>query len=131
MNTATWENSNQALFQQAPPAEVQADAELADYSERASGKVRQADVVDVTAQLAIMTKSGVDIATAMGSLATQCSRPALADILQQIRDDVLSGIRFSEALRRHPLVFDEAYVATVASGEATAGWRKCLTSSPT
>ncbi len=81
--------------------------------------VRQQDVADITAQLSIMTRSGVDIATAMGSLAAQCTRPALADVLEQIRDDVLSGVSFSEALKRHPKVFDVAYVATVGAGEAT------------
>jgi len=125
MNTASWENSNQSLLQQTPTG-VEAGSGYVGQGEapesdvvRPNGKVRPADVVDVTAQLAIMTKSGVDIATAMGSLASQCSRPALADILEQIRDDVLGGIRFSDALRRHPQVFDEAYVATVGAGEAT------------
>ncbi|MEM9186471.1 MAG: type II secretion system F family protein [Planctomycetota bacterium] len=82
-------------------------------------RVRPQDVADVTAQLAIMTKSGVDIATAMGSLASQCARPALADVLEDVREDVVGGVRFSEALRRHPEVFDDAYVATVGAGEAT------------
>lgn len=83
------------------------------------GGVRPQDVADITAQLAIMTRSGVDIATAMGSLASQCARPALADVLERVRDDVVGGVRFSEALRRHPKVFDAAYVATVGAGEAT------------
>lgn len=82
-------------------------------------RVPAKDVADITAQLAIMTKSGVDIATAMQSLAAQCARPALAEVLETVRDDVIGGKRFSEALAFHPRVFDEAYVATVAAGEAT------------
>ncbi|MEM6799461.1 MAG: type II secretion system F family protein [Planctomycetota bacterium] len=84
-----------------------------------SSGVKPQDVADVTAQLSIMTQSGVDIATAMGSLASQCTRPALAEVLEQVRDDVLAGVSFSDALRRHPSVFDAAYVATVGAGEAT------------
>lgn len=83
------------------------------------GGVRQQDVADITAQLAIMTRSGLDIASAVGSLARQCTRPALAEMLEQVRDDVLGGVSFSVALRRHPQAFDEAYVATVGAGEAT------------
>ncbi|MEN1681898.1 MAG: type II secretion system F family protein [Planctomycetota bacterium] len=84
-----------------------------------NARVPAKDVADITAQLAIMTKSGVDIATAMQSLAAQCARPALAEVLEAVRDDVIGGKRFSDALAMHPRIFDDAYVATVAAGEAT------------
>ncbi|MEM8865635.1 MAG: type II secretion system F family protein [Planctomycetota bacterium] len=113
MSTLTWDN-----------ATISGSESTDDSQESASSgwfaqRVRAQDVADITAQLAIMTRSGVDIATAMGSLASQCERPTLADVLDQVRDDVLSGVRFSDALRRHPRVFDDAYVATIGAGEAT------------
>jgi len=73
----------------------------------------------MTAQLAIMTKSGVDIASALASLASQCQRPALAEVLVVIHESVMSGTSLSEALKRHPAVFEASFVATVAAGEAS------------
>lgn len=83
------------------------------------GRIRQQDVADITAQLAIMTRSGVDIASALGSLSRQCRNASLAEVLKQTHEDITSGVPFSEALSRHPAVFDDAYVATVSAGEAT------------
>lgn len=77
------------------------------------------DLADLTAQLAIMVRSGVDVATALESLARQCQRPQIASVLRDIHQAVLGGKSFSDALRRHPQVFHSAFVATVAAGEAS------------
>lgn len=90
------------------------------------GRVSKRDVAELTAQLAIMTQSGVDIGSALGSLARQCQRPALADVLETVHNDVMGGAAFSEALRKHPKIFDGAYTATVASGEATGRMSEVL-----
>ncbi|MEM6331537.1 MAG: type II secretion system F family protein [Planctomycetota bacterium] len=119
MSTLTWQNLLQGSTDKAAPVDVQAGAPAPAAAWWQTSGVRQQDIADITAQLAIMTRSGVDIATALASLADQCMRPALADVLDRVRDDVLAGVSFSESLRRHPRVFDEAYVATVGAGEAT------------
>jgi type II secretory pathway component PulF len=82
-------------------------------------RVRKQDIADMTAQLAIMTKSGVDLASALSSLALQTERPFLANVLRDVHDLVLSGNTLSEALRQHDRVFDAAYVATIAAAEAS------------
>ena len=76
-------------------------------------------MVNLTSQLAIMIRSGVDIASALSSAARQCKRPALGSVLNEVRDGVLGGQPFSEALKRYPKIFGPAYVATVAAGEAS------------
>ncbi len=81
--------------------------------------VGQKHVAEITAQLAIMTRSGVDIASALGSLAAQCRRPALAQVLHDVHDSVLRGNMLSESLKQHPTVFEASFVATVAAGEAS------------
>jgi type II secretory pathway component PulF len=90
------------------------------------GRVRKQDVADMTAQLAIMTKSGVDLASALTSLTVQCERPHLADVLRDVNELVLSGNTLSEALRQHPHVFDPAYVATIAAAEASGRMAEVL-----
>ncbi len=88
--------------------------------------VRQQDVAEITSQLAIMTRSGVDVSSALGSLASQCKRPALAQVLYEVHEAVLAGNTLSDALRQHPRVFDPSYIATVAAGEATGKMSEVL-----
>jgi type II secretory pathway component PulF len=82
-------------------------------------KVRLQDLSEFTAQLSIMVRSGIDAATALGSLASQCKRPALAQVLKSVFQSVMAGTPLSESLRQHPHAFDAAFVATVAAGEAS------------
>ncbi|NOZ41151.1 MAG: type II secretion system F family protein [Planctomycetes bacterium] len=88
--------------------------------------VRRLEVAELTAQLAIMTKSGVDLASSLSSLASQCQRPALARVLAEVCDSILSGSSFSDALKLHPTVFDPTFVATVAAGEASGRMAEVL-----
>jgi type II secretory pathway component PulF len=82
-------------------------------------KVRAQDLSEFTAQLSIMVRSGIDAATALGSLASQCKHPALAQVLKSVYQSVMAGTPLSESLKRHPQTFDAAFVATVAAGEAS------------
>jgi type II secretory pathway component PulF len=76
------------------------------------------DLLSVTTQLAIMTRSGVDLATAFHSLSQQCGNLALRNILAQVHRDVTGGKSISDAMQTQAAVFGDAYVASVAAGEA-------------
>jgi type II secretory pathway component PulF len=111
-------------------AHTVADFEFADDAPAAPiarrGKVPKQEIADMTAQLAIMTQSGLDLSSALGSLAAQCERPALAAVLQDINELVLSGNTLSESLKMYPDVFDGAYCATVAAAEASGRMAEVL-----
>jgi type II secretory pathway component PulF len=80
--------------------------------------MRRRDLLAVTTQLAIMTKSGVDLASAFESLSQQSSDERVRRVLQRIHEDVTGGKSVSEAMRAQSGVFGDAYVASVAAGEA-------------
>jgi type II secretory pathway component PulF len=80
--------------------------------------LRKRDLLAVTTQLAIMTKSGVDLASAFESLANQSSNERVRKVLGRIHEDVTGGKAVSEAMRAQSEVFGDAYVASVAAGEA-------------
>jgi len=80
--------------------------------------LKKRDLLSVTTQLAIMTKSGVDLASAFESLAQQSSNERVRKVLQRIHEDVTGGKAVSEAMRLQAEVFGDAYVASVAAGEA-------------
>lgn len=85
---------------------------------RARGRrVKPADIVMFMSQLTIMCQSGVDLAEAIRNVAQQCPRPALRAVLEVVYQDVSNGASFSAALARHPLAFDETFVAGIAAGE--------------
>src|SRR5687768_12803167 len=53
-----------------------------------SGKVAKADLVLALSQLTMMCQSGEDIAEAIKSLAQQCPKPALQQVLFAVFNDV-------------------------------------------
>src|SRR3954465_12569134 len=85
---------------------------------RERGALSKRDLLSVTTQLAIMTRSGVDLASAFHSLSQQCSNPMLRSILAQVHKDVTGGKSISDAMFAQAAVFGDAYVASVAAGEA-------------
>jgi type II secretory pathway component PulF len=76
------------------------------------------DLLSMTTQLAIMTRSGVDLASSFQSLSQQCTNPTLRNILAQVHKDVTGGKSISDAMQAQAAVFGDAYVASVAAGEA-------------
>lgn len=90
-------------------------------------RVKPRELANITSQLAIMTKSGVDIASGLESLARQSRIPYLKQALQQVHESVLGGARVSESLSHFPDVFNQTYVSSVAAGEASGRLPEVLT----
>jgi type IV pilus assembly protein PilC len=82
------------------------------------GGIPRRELMALTSQLAIMARAGIDLAGALDTAAAQCAHPVLAKVLRQVHDDVASGSSVSQAMRRHPDIFNEAYTASVAAGES-------------
>jgi type II secretory pathway component PulF len=80
--------------------------------------VPKRELVALTSQLSIMTKAGIDVAGALESAAAQCPHAALKRALLEVHRDVAGGAAVSQALSRHAHIFGEAYIASVAAGEA-------------
>src|SRR5687767_2410769 len=75
------------------------------------------DLQIFTRQLATMIDAGLPLVQCLEILAAQTPNKIFARILGQIKASVEQGSTFSDALRRHPKVFDELYVNLVAAGE--------------
>jgi len=70
-----------------------------------------------TRQLATMIDAGLPLVQCLDILASQTPNKIFARILGQVKGAVEQGATFSDALRKHPKVFDELYVNLVAAGE--------------
>jgi type IV pilus assembly protein PilC len=81
-------------------------------------KVKAADLAVATRQLSTMVSSGVTILRALTVLEGQTKSKLLQTTLAAVRRDVEAGLLLSQALERHPKVFNTLYVAMVRAGEA-------------
>ena len=70
-----------------------------------------------TRQLATMIDAGLPLVQCLDILSTQTPNKHFAKTLGQVKSSVEQGATFSDALRRHPKIFDELYVNLVAAGE--------------
>src|SRR5688572_12545624 len=70
-----------------------------------------------TRQLATMIDAGLPLVQCLDILATQQQNKIFARVLNQVKASVEQGATFSDALKKHPKVFDELYVNLVAAGE--------------
>ena len=75
------------------------------------------DLQIFTRQLATMIDAGLPLVQCLDILAAQTPNKVFARILGQIKSSVEQGSTFSDALKRHPKVFDDLYVNLVAAGE--------------
>jgi type IV pilus assembly protein PilC len=79
--------------------------------------VSHKDLQVFTRQLATMIDAALPLVQCLDILATQTPNKIFARIIGQVKNAVEQGATFSDALRRHPRVFDDLYVNLVAAGE--------------
>ncbi|TWU20982.1 Type II secretion system protein F [Novipirellula galeiformis] len=89
-------------------------------------RIKKSDVVMMLSQITIMSQSGVDLSEALKSVATQCPNPALQTVMHRVSEDIEGGSTFASALRKHPHVFDEMFVAGIAAGEQSGAITEVL-----
>jgi type IV pilus assembly protein PilC len=80
-------------------------------------RVKATDLTIASRQLATMVASGMSLLRALYVIESQTENDKLKEAWSQVRKDVEAGISLSDALRRHPDIFNELYVAMVAAGE--------------
>jgi type IV pilus assembly protein PilC len=91
-----------------------------------SGKPTQKHVLDFTTQLAVMVRAGIGIRTALDGIAEQTTHYRFKQIILGLKYDVESGKQFSEALSRHPKLFNPLYVNMVRASEMSGSFGKML-----
>jgi type IV pilus assembly protein PilC len=84
------------------------------------------DVISFTKQLAVMIKAGISIRDAIESIAVSVPNMRFSKVLEEVRTDVESGTSFSEALAKHPTVFDPMYINMVRASELSGTFTHML-----
>ncbi len=79
--------------------------------------VSSQELVIFIRQFATMIDAGLPLVQCLEILSSQGDNKAFNAILKDVKNTVEGGATFSEALKRHPKVFDELFVNLVAAGE--------------
>jgi type IV pilus assembly protein PilC len=82
------------------------------------GRVSQKHLVQFTSQLSTLQDAGLPIVRSLKILEGQLERGAFKSTLTDVTEDVESGTPLSDALAKHPNVFDGLYTNMVKAGEA-------------
>ncbi|KPL23020.1 MAG: hypothetical protein AMJ75_06915 [Phycisphaerae bacterium SM1_79] len=76
-------------------------------------------IIDFTKQMATLLTSGIKLTEALSVLTLQTSDPRFRHALVDIRDRVVTGESFTDALKDYSDYFDVIYVSMVRVGEVT------------
>jgi type IV pilus assembly protein PilC len=82
------------------------------------GGIKEKDLVVFVRQFATMIDAGLPLIQCMDILQDQQENIAFKKVIRQLKKDVEEGSTFSDALKKHPKVFDYLFVNLVAAGEA-------------
>jgi type IV pilus assembly protein PilC len=96
---------------------VRREGGLGDINIQIGTGVTAKDLQVFTRQLATMIDAGLPLVQCLDILSAQTENKAFKKILTSVKNHVEQGATFSDALAKHPKVFDELYVNLVAAGE--------------
>jgi len=83
------------------------------------GKRNKTQIIDFTKQMATLLTSGIKLTEALSVLTLQTSDVRFRNALCDIRDRVVTGESFTDALKDYSDYFDVIYVSMVRVGEVT------------
>ena len=97
------------------PVRIQAVQAVA--SRRWGKKVKGRHLATLFSQLADLLHSGVPLLRSLEILERQSVQPAVTEVLREVRAEVAEGTGLSEAMGRHPHVFNDLTVSMVKAGQ--------------
>ncbi len=81
-------------------------------------RVKQQDLIVFSRQLATLMAAGIPFIQSLTTMEKQTENPRLKQTIADVRRDVEAGSSFSDALAKHPELFDTLYVSMIRAGEA-------------
>jgi len=89
-------------------------------------KASKGQIIDFTKQMATLLNSGIKLTEALSVLTLQVSDVRFKNALVDIRDRVVTGESFTDALKDYSDYFDVIYVSMVRVGEVTGSLSQSL-----
>lgn len=83
------------------------------------GRIKLDDLVVFSRMLAVMIRAGLPLVEVINILGEQADKRRLKDVLGQVERSIEEGSSFTEALQKHPRVFNQFFISMVKAGEAS------------
>ncbi|MBS0190446.1 MAG: type II secretion system F family protein [Phycisphaerales bacterium] len=99
---------------------------MAKFRELNAGKPTQKHVLDFTTQLAVMIRAGINLRSALEGIAEQTQHVGFKKVIITLKNDVESGKQFSEAIAKHPKLFNPLYINMTRASEMSGSFAKML-----
>jgi len=92
-----------------------------------SGKpIETADIAVFSRQMATMMKAGVPLVQSFDIVGQGHSNPNMSELILTVKADVEAGGTFAQAIRKHPLYFDDLFCNLVEAGEQSGALETLL-----
>lgn len=88
--------------------------------------VKLGDVVFFTRQMVTFLNAGVTLTKSIKNIADSQKNVVVKSVLNSIYESINAGSDFSEALAKHPKIFDQMFVNIVKAGETSGNLDKAL-----
>lgn len=79
--------------------------------------ITPSDIAIFSRQMATMMKAGVPLVQSLELVSRGHENPSVRELVNLIKLDIEAGLPLNQALRRHPLYFDDLFVNLVEAGE--------------
>lgn len=81
-------------------------------------RITERDIVIFTRQFSTMVDAGLPLVQCLEILGRGADNKTFGEAITKVKTDIESGANLSDALRRHPKIFDSLYCNLVEAGEA-------------
>jgi type IV pilus assembly protein PilC len=92
--------------------------DLAEYVPFLAGRIKEKEIVVFCRIFSTMINAGLPLIQCLDLLAQQEQNKAFSKIIRSVKEDIEGGTSLTDAIRKHPKVFDELFVNLIAAGEA-------------
>lgn len=90
------------------------------------GGINGQDISIFARQLATMMKAGIPLVQSFSMVSENIQKPKMKELIIKIKYDVEGGSTLTDALRRHPLYFDNLFCSLIEAGEKSGALESML-----
>ena len=89
-------------------------------------RIKAKEIILFTSQLSLMLEVGTPLTSSLTAIENQTENPAFKEVIQAMGRDIEEGLQLSDAMRRHPQVFNNIFISMIKAGETGGFLQKIL-----
>lgn len=89
-------------------------------------RIKAKEIIFFTSQLSLMLEVGTPLTSSLTAIENQTKNPAFKEVIQAMGRDIEEGLQLSDAMRRHPQVFNSVFISMIKAGETGGFLQKIL-----